>query len=235
VPSDFQTGQIIRRSRRRPHAVLSAPGYVETFSEELTIPGPRLPVTRDPSLFDRAVTMGKKLLFLHTYGGRFVPAGAKRGKFPAAKAKCLEGIPTNPADYPEDFTWVEGAKPAEGVLRVGAGEFSPVPKAVWEFSVSGYNVLRGWLGFRMKKRSGKKSSPLDDIRPAAWTAGLTTELLELLSVLEATTTAQPEVDSLLAEIIASPLFTSADLPTPTAAERNAPIDPSNQNHPELDL
>lgn len=52
-------------------------------------------------------------------------------------------------------------------------EFSPVSQAVWEFSVSGYAVLKDWLRFRMKERSGKKSSPLDDIRPAAWTAMLT--------------------------------------------------------------
>ena len=217
------------------YAVLSAPGYVEAFSEELTIPGPRLPVTRDVSLFSRATARGRKLLFLHTYGERFLSVGAKHGKIPAGQAKCLKGIPTKPDEYPEDFTWTEGALPAEGVLRVGAGEFSPVSQAVWEFSVSGYNVLRGWLGFRMKRRSGKKSSPLDDIRPAAWTAALTTELLELLWVLEATTAAQPELDVLLAEIIASPLFTAADLPTPTAAERDAPGEPTKQAHLELGL
>ena len=111
-----------------------------------------------------------------------------------------------------------------GILRVGAGEFGPVPRAVWEFSVSGYEVVNGWLGFRMRERSGRKSSPLDALRPAAWTAALTTELLELLWVLEATAAAQPELNSLLAEILAAPLFTAADFPTPTAAERAAPGD-----------
>lgn len=217
------------------YAVLSAPGYVETFAEELTVPGPRLPVTRDPALFARAVALGKKLLFLHTYAERFLSAGEKHGIIPAGKAKCLQGIPTKSDHYPADFTWTVGAMLAEGVLRVGTGEFSPVSQAVWDFSVSGYNVLRGWLGFRMKKRSGKKSSPLDDIRPAAWTAALTTELLELLWVLEATTAAQPELDSLLTEIIASPLFTAVDFPVPTTAERNAPADASKQAHPEFDL
>jgi hypothetical protein len=36
----------------------------------------------------------------------------------------------------------------------------------------------------MNKRSGKKSSPLDDIRPASWS--FDGELLELLWVLDAT-------------------------------------------------
>ena len=48
----------------------------------------------------------------------------------------------------------------------------------------------------MKSRSGRKSSPLDEIRPAGWTAALTTELLELLWVLEATVAVQPEPNAL---------------------------------------
>lgn len=74
----------------------------------------------------------------------------------------------------------------------------------------------------MKKRSGRKSSPLDEIRPPAWTAALTTELLELLWALEATVAAHPGLDALLGEIVAGPLFAAADFPAPTATERKAP-------------
>jgi hypothetical protein len=217
------------------YAVLSAPGYVETFSEELTVPGPRLPVTRDAALFRRAVEQGRRLLWLHTYGERFLPAGAKRGQIPAGTVKCIKGIPTKPETYPEEYSWTEGVTPAEGVLRVDAGEFAPVSRAVWEFSVSGYEVLRGWLGFRMKQRSGRKSSPLDDLRPAAWTAALTTELLELLWVLEATVATQPEMNGLLSKILAAPLFTAADFPAPTVAERAAPGEEPEQAQPQLEL
>ena len=217
------------------YAVLSAPGYVETFSEELTVPSPRLPVTRDAALFRRAVEQGRRLLWLHTYGERFIPARAKRGQVPAGTAKCSKGIPTKPEAYPEEYSWTEGATPAEGVLRVGAGEFAPVSRAVWEFSVSGYEVLRGWLGFRMKQRSGRKSSPLDDLRPASWTAALTTELLELLWVLEATVTTQPQLNALLSEILAAPLFTAADFPAPTATERAAPGEEPEQAQPQLEM
>jgi hypothetical protein len=87
----------------------------------------------------------------------------------------------------------------------------------------------------MKDRSGKKSSPLDDIRPAAWTATLTQELLELLWVLEATISTQPEADALLAEIIAAPLFSAADFPTPTPAEREAPEATASASQGELTL
>jgi hypothetical protein len=217
------------------YAVLSATGYVETFSEELTNPGPRLPITRDAALFHRAVEQGRLLLWLHTYGERFPPAGVKSGRIPSGAAKCKKGIPTKPEDYPESYSWAEGATPVDGVLRVGSGEFAPVSRSAWEFSVSGYEVVKGWLGFRMKLRSGRKSSPLDEIRPTAWTATLTAELLELLWVIEATISAQPALNALLGEIVAGPLFAAIDFPIPAAAERAAPGDESEKHQAELEF
>lgn len=213
------------------YAVLAAPSYVETFSEELTLPGPRLPVTRDAALFSRAVASGRRLLWLHIYGERFVPAQANRSEVPAGFAKCIKAVCSAADYYPEDFSWTEGATPGSGTLRVGKGEFAPVSDKVWAYSVSGYEVVKGWLGFRMKQRSGRKSSPLDDIRPEAWTAALTTELLELLWVLEATIEMQSSLEELLAEIVASPTLAAAGLPQPTAAERQAP-GPDSDPDPE---
>jgi hypothetical protein len=216
------------------YAVLSAPSYVENFSEELTIPGPRLPVTSDDGLFRQAIEQGRHLLWLHTYGERFLPVGAKPRQIPTGTAKCNKGIPTKVREYPENFAWTEGAVPTEGVLRVGAGEFAPVSRAVWEFSVSGYEVVKSWLSFRMKDRSGKKSSPLDDIRPTAWTAALTTELLELLWVLEATISAQPTLNRMLSDILAGPLLAASELPQPTEQERRPVVMTDNDQH-EMDL
>src|SRR5450756_3131581 len=76
-------------------------------------------------------------------------------------------------------------------LHVGGGEFSPVALEVFEFEVSGLKVVQSWLKYRMKKGAGRKSSPLDDIRPDHWTSHFTTELLELLWVLEATLAVYP--------------------------------------------
>jgi predicted helicase len=59
------------------YAVLSAPEYVRLFWDELTIPGPRLPITRDSALFASTVAMGRRLLRLHTYGKRLVPPANK--------------------------------------------------------------------------------------------------------------------------------------------------------------
>jgi len=63
-----------------------------------------------------------------------------------------------------------------------------------------------WLGYRMRSRKGKKSSTLDNIYPHSWTAQFTTELLELLWVLEATLATYSQQAQLLDEILASSLF-----------------------------
>lgn len=211
------------------YAVLTAPAYVESFWEELTIPGPRIPVTRDAALFRRAATFGRRLLWLHTYGERFVPQGQRRGRTPQGSARCLRGISTTSANYPEEVSW------GVDCLHVGGGEFRPVSKAVWEYSVSDFPVVERWIKSRLRNRTGRSTSPLDEIRPAAWTDQMTRELLELLWVVDATIVVQPELDALLAEILASPLFAAADLPQPTTAERRPPDSSDEQPEQELEL
>jgi hypothetical protein len=75
----------------------------------------------------------------------------------------------------------------------------------------------------MKERSGRKSSPLDDIRPERWTWEMTRELLDLLHVLEGVIALEPAQAALLDEIVASQLFVASELPEPTEAERKAPV------------
>lgn len=69
----------------------------------------------------------------------------------------------------------------------------------------------------MKRRAGRKSSPLDAIRPDSWQ--FDDELLDLLWVLEHTVDLFPELARLLDDIIKGPLFVAADFPKPVRAER----------------
>jgi len=126
--------------------LLASPAYTEQFSEELSIPGPRLPLTKDYGLFQQAVEAGKRLIWLHTYGERFIPEGERPGQIPQGTARCRRGIPTSPEGYPEIFKYGE----AERILRVGEGEFIPVAPEVWNFSVSGLEVVKNWLDYRKK-------------------------------------------------------------------------------------
>ena len=214
------------------YAVLASPGYVERFSEELTIPGPRIPLTRDRALFAEAVELGRRLLWLHTYGTRFVPGGERPSVVPQGSARAIVAVPDTAADYPERFSYDEASQ----TIHVGKGAFGPVAPEVWSFSVSGFEVVRSWLAYRMKEGAGRRSSPLDEIRPERWTPAFTEEFLELLWVLEATVAMYPVLESLLGRVVAGPTFLAANLPSPTDAERAAPSAPSPpEEQPTLGL
>ena len=109
---------------------------------------------------------------------------------------------------------------ARAALAVGEGEFAPVAPEVLNFSVSRFQVVRSWLDRWKLNRSGKQSSPLDEIRPERW--AFTEELLELLWVIEATLDLQPEGAELLERVCASDLFSEDELPKPSNAERRPP-------------
>ena len=212
------------------YAVLASPAYTESFSEELAIPGPRLPITRNPDLFRRGAELGRSLIHRHTYGERFTPEDGKGG-VPQGRARYEKPIPETPDGYPEGFNYDEDTE----TLRVGAGEFRPVGKAVWEYEVSGLRPLRSWLGYRMKDPAGKSSSPLDEIRPERWTGEMTMEILELLWVLEANVEKEPELTAFLQFVVDSPTFEATELPQPTDAERKPPEKPAKPVQDELSL
>lgn len=199
------------------YALLGGQSYTRRFWNELETPGPRVPLTKDGATFAEAAKLGRKLIWLHTYAERF--RGKDRGDvIPPGAAKIIKGVSDNPAKYPEAFSY----DPEKREITVGDGRFGPVAPEVWEFEVSGLKVVQSWLGYRMKKRAGKKSSPLDEIRPERWTARMSDELLELLWVLEATLAMEPDLEKALDKVVAGPCFTAAQLPTPKPEERNAP-------------
>lgn len=185
--------------------------FTDRFTEELgEAAGPvRIPITADAQLFDEVVALGEELLWLHTWGERF----ADGQDLPSPTAK--EITPVRGA-YPEKFKWDAGSQ----TLTVGNGSFGPVAREVWEFEVSGLKVLQSWFGYRMKAGKGKKSSPLDDIRPERWT--FTPELLTLLAILEQTIALTPRAAELLDRVVTGDLIDPATFPIPTDAERKAP-------------
>ena len=195
------------------YGILAQPAYVEMFWDELERPPPRVPITKDAELFQRVAQHGKRLMYVHTYGKRF-GGPDDDGAVLQGAARCTKAVSLE--RYPKSFSY----DPTTQVLRVGDGRFSPVSPEVWDYSVSGLQVVKSWLGRRKLNRSGRKSSPLDEIRPEHWE--FTEVLLELLWVLEATLALQPEGSALLHEVCSSQLFTQDELPTPGGEERQAP-------------
>ncbi len=192
------------------YALLSAPSYVEEFWEELTNPGPRIPITKDRNLFDKVVRHGENLIALHTFGDRVY--GQPFNLSPGS-AKCAVGTPGTVADYPESFSYDS----ANCRLRIGGGLFENVCPEVWNFSVSGFSVLQSWIAYRLKRRAGRRSSPRDNLRPEGW--GFDDDLLTLLWTLESTIKLRSDSDGLLKAVLQSELWEAAELPKPAERER----------------
>jgi predicted helicase len=200
------------------YCILAHSTYTRYFYDQLINREVRVPLTKDKKLFAKVSEFGKELIWLHTYGERLHDADHPAGQIPKGKAQCTKAVSDQESKYPNEFHYDETDKK----LHVGDGEFAPVPLAVWEFEVSGLKVVQSWLGYRMRERSGKKSSPLDDIRPRTWTREFTRELLELLWVLEITIAGYPKQQQLLEAVLEGDLFTAAELPAVPDEAREAP-------------
>jgi hypothetical protein len=190
------------------YGTLAQPAFTERFADELGTRELRVPITKNAALFKQVREVGAKLLWLHTYGQRFVPKGKQKAHVPRGAAKCTKPVPCDADGYPEKYEYNDATR----TLHVGAGEFAPVPPEVFSFEVSGLKVVQSWLGYRMKLPKGKKSSPLDKINPEIWPSKFTTELLELLWVLEATIAEYPAQAKLLSAVVKNPCFTADELP-----------------------
>ena len=199
------------------YGALAQPAFTARFATELETRELRVPITKDAELFEQVRAAGAQLLWLHTYGERFVPRGEQRGRVPPGAAQCTQAVPGDADGYPDTFTYSEATR----TLHVGDGAFAPVAPEVYEFEVSGLKVVQSWLRYRMRKGAGKKSSPLDDLRPERWTSAFTTELLELLWVLEATVASYPGQQSLLEAVVGGDCFQADDLP-PVPDNRRKP-------------
>jgi hypothetical protein len=191
------------------YGCLGTPAAFEVLGA-MGVQQPAVPITAAHDLFVEVVGIGRELLWLHTWGERYKPADGRA--LPSGSAK----LSRPPTSYPNDFSYAEGHER----LLLGDGVVDGVSKAVWEFEISGFQVVRSWLGYRMADRKGKKSSPLDDIRPSEW--AFSDELLGLLAILERTIELTPAAADLLRRILEGDLIHAAELSEPADYKRKPP-------------
>lgn len=198
-------------------AVAAHPAYVARFRANLKQPGLRIPITADGDLFHQAATLGREVVWLHTFGERFAegrPQGAPRvidGPEPTIPKDGA--LPRTLAEMPHDLTY----DAAERRLKIGTGHIDNVAPEVWAYEVSGKRVISQWWSYRRADRSkppmGDKRppSPLSAIQPTEWPAEYTTELLNVLRVLTRLVALEPQQADLLARIVDGPTIDADDL------------------------
>lgn len=110
-------------------AITSHPGYTRRFREHLRQPGVRVPLTANPTLWNRAVAIGREILWLHTYGSRCVGPAAGRGRSERALVerfgvKCLTSVRALGDRLGEHLDY----DPRAQILTVGSGTLAPYAK-----------------------------------------------------------------------------------------------------------
>lgn len=189
-------------------AVTSHAGYTARFTDELQTPGVRVPITADKKLWDQAVELGEEVVWTQTYGAAFADAKRPKGDVryssnDPARVVAVTAI----TGLPETISY--DAKKRE--LSIGDGTFGPVDPAVWEYTVGGKAIVKSWFNFRKKNPGGKNASPLDSIFVDSWDPTWTTELIDLLTVLNRLTTLSIQQEKLLQKIMAAPLLSMDNL------------------------
>lgn len=208
-------------------AAMAHPAFTARFAADLLQPGLRVPLTADAALFAEAVALGREIVWLHTYGERFADPAAGRPAAPPRLPKDRQ--PTIPAGgtipgAPEPLPDAMDYDPAARRLTIGKGHVANVTPAMWNYEVSGKNVLRQWFSYRRLDRTKpligdrRPPSPLDGIQADAWPAEYTTDLLNLLNVLGRLTDLEPAQAALLARILDAPLLDVGELVAAGAIE-----------------
>lgn len=123
------------------YAILHAPAYRRRYAEFLRIDFPRIPFVETRAHFDALSTLGWELVQVHLLK-----------KKPRLKLARYHGRGT------DEIAEVRYSPQEQAIHINKAQHFAPVPEAVWNFHIGGYQVLDKWL----KSRKGRTLS-LDEI------------------------------------------------------------------------
>ncbi|MBI1292681.1 N-6 DNA methylase [bacterium] len=196
--------------------IAAHPAYTARFQEDLSTPGLRIPFTADAALFQRVAEAGRRVIWLHTFGERMADADAGRPagppRMPPGRRPTIPAKGTIPPDA-DALNW-DGSKER---LLVGGGYVDNVPAPVWQYEVSGKQVLVQWFSYRRKSRDRpimgdrRPPSPLGNIQPEGWLAEYTTELLNVLNVLGLLVEMEPLQAELLEAVCNGPIITDEEL------------------------
>ena len=214
-------------------AIAGHPAFTSHFADDLSTPGLRIPLTADAGIFREVVDLGRKVVWLHTFGERMAdqthgrPDGPPRLPQERLPRIPAEGaIPLDPESMPDTVDY----DPGRQRLLIGKGYVENVSPAVWRYEISGKQVLRQWFSYRKRDRERpiigdrRPPSPLAFVQPDHWLAEYTTELINVLNVIGSLIDLEPAQAALLGRVLAGPLISDEELRLAGAFESPPPTE-----------
>ena len=129
------------------YAIFHSPTYRSRYAEFLKIDFPRVPLTRNDTLFRQLAAYGEQLVALHLMKSAKLTQTHQHPHFVEQGGNCIVD-PAHPK-YEINTRSV--------VINKRGDRFTDIPQAVWDFYVGGYPVCAKWL----KDRKGRTLSPAD--------------------------------------------------------------------------
>jgi hypothetical protein len=197
------------------YAILGGSDYTARFERELTIPGPRVPLTLDPDLFREVSNFGRELADAVTLGrwsdveDRYV------------RRATWVTRPTRAPESARECEWQEG-----DLLSIADGLVSGVSRAVWDFSISRMAVLPHWIGYRSLGGAGRSSSsknPLDHVRIESWADSWCEELCDVVESIALQIDMSQVGTRLLDKVLSSECLNNSEIPPVDESLRLGPV------------
>ena len=143
-------------------AVMAHPAFTARFRADLVRPGLRLPITADAELFERAVALGREVIWLHTYGERMVDEDAGRPPGPPRLANDGADHPhararsqRRPSRLPERAC---ATTPPPAGCSSARATSTTSRQAMVDYDVSGMNVLTPMVQLSQEAIAAARSS-----------------------------------------------------------------------------
>ncbi|WP_330304180.1 MULTISPECIES: type ISP restriction/modification enzyme [unclassified Streptomyces] len=185
--------------------VTAHPAFTQQFSKELNSPGVRIPITADRQLWLDATQIGYELIRVSTFDERFNSGGSGTGD--STTDPITYAVRVDPSDLPHSLAHDSERQ----ALLVGKGVFLGVSERMRHYDVGGRKILDSWFAARCGKPKGRNISDLDWIRSERWTPRWSSELIEILKVLQNLTNLEPLQALLLERVLNGPLIEVAEL------------------------
>ncbi|MEK8017261.1 MAG: type ISP restriction/modification enzyme, partial [Candidatus Parabeggiatoa sp.] len=143
------------------YAVFHSLTYRQRYAEFLKIDFPRLPLTRDKTLFQQLANLGEQLVAIHLM---------------EADIESDSGYPIEGDNRVDKITYKN-----EKVYINKTQYFDNVTEAVWQFQIGGYQVCQKWL----KDRKGRQLN-YDDCNHYLYILAALEHTIQLMAEIEAT-------------------------------------------------